>query len=38
MLAKVLLFLGSFVASTSTDACWMLIVDEPEMPKSLIER
>ncbi len=35
ILASVLTFLGAFVASTATSACWILYFDEPEMPEIL---
>lgn len=34
-LASILAFLGTFIAATSTSACWIVLWDEPEMPKSL---
>lgn len=38
-MGKLLTFIGSLVATTSTVACWVLfLLDEPEMPKSLIEK
>lgn len=33
-----LAFIGAFVASTATSACWTLFFDEPEMPESLREK
>ena len=38
-MGKLLAILGSLVAATGTAACWALfLMDEPEMPKSLIEK
>ena len=33
---KVAVFLGTFLAATSTMGCWVLLLDEPEMPASLL--
>ena len=35
-LAKAAAVLGAFVAATSTMGCIILILDEPEMPESLL--
>lgn len=38
-MGKLLAYIGSIVAATSTVACAVLfLMDEPEMPKSLIEK
>ena len=38
-MSKILAVIGSLVAATSTTACLALFFfDEPEMPKSLIEK
>lgn len=38
-MGKFLAMLGAIVAATGTTACWMLfLLDEPAMPKSLIEK
>lgn len=34
-LASFMALLGTLVASTATSACWVLMLDEPEMPESL---
>ena len=36
LLAKAAALLGAFVAATSTMGCFILILDEPEMPESLL--
>lgn len=36
-LANIFKFLGG-MSSTSTVGCWRLFIDEPEMPKSMIEK
>ncbi len=36
LVAKVAVFLGTFIAATSTMGSWILLFDEPEMPESLI--
>lgn len=33
---KYLALLGAFFAATSTVGCWVFILDEPEMPESLL--
>ena len=38
MLASLLSVLGSFAATLGTQGCVMLFLDEPKMPKSLIEK
>jgi len=39
LLAFVTAAVGTIVAATSTTAClWLFLIDEPEMPKSMIER
>lgn len=38
MLASLLSVLGSFAATLGTQGCVMLLMDEPKMPKSLIEK
>lgn len=38
MLASLLSVLGSFAATLGSQGCAMLIVDEPKMPRALIER
>ena len=35
-LAKAAAILGAFVAATSTMGCFIFILDEPEMPESLL--
>ena len=37
-LADLLAKIGAGVASAGTQGCWVLVADEPEMPKSLIEK
>ena len=38
-MGKILAVIGSLVAATSTTACvFLFLFDEPEMPKSLIEK
>ena len=37
-LADLLAKIGAGVAATGTQGCWVFIVDEPKMPKSLIEK
>ncbi len=38
-MGKFLAMLGSIIAATSTTACLVLfLIDEPKMPKSLIEK
>ena len=34
---KALAVLGAFVAATSSVGCWLFLLDEPEMPESLIK-
>ena len=36
LLVKALAVLGAFVAATSTMGCFIIILDEPEMPESLL--
>ena len=36
LLAKAAAVLGALVAATSTMGCFILILDEPEMPESLL--
>lgn len=36
LLAKAAIFVGTFIAATSTMGCWVLLLDEPEMPESLL--
>ena len=38
MFASLLSLLGSFAATLGTQGCVLLVVDEPKMPKSLIEK
>ena len=38
MFASLLSFLGDFAATLGSQGCMMLLMDEPKMPKSLIER
>lgn len=38
MFANVLTFLGNFAASLGTQACILLLIDEPKMPKSLLNK
>lgn len=37
-LASVLTVLGTVAATIGTQGCWVLFVDEPKMPKHLIEK
>ena len=37
-LANILSSIGNFAASFGTQGCWLLFMDEPKMPKSLIEK
>ena len=37
-LADILGAVGNFAASFGTQGCWLLFMDEAEMPKGLIER
>ena len=37
LFASVLSFLGMGAASAGSQACYMLFIDEPECPKSLIK-
>ena len=37
LLAKGAAILGAFIAATSTIGCWLFMMDEPEMPESLIK-
>lgn len=36
-IASILSFIGAAVASTGSNACLIVIMDEPECPKSLIK-
>ena len=36
-IASILSFIGAAVASTGSNACIIVIMDEPECPKSLIK-
>lgn len=36
LIAKITAFLGALVATTATTGCWSIIIDEPEMPESLL--
>lgn len=38
MFASLLSALGSFAATLGTQGCLFLVVDEPKMPKALIEK
>lgn len=38
MFASLLSLLGSFATTMGSQGCFMLFVDEPEMPKALIEK
>lgn len=38
MLASLLSVLGEFAATLGTQGCVLLIVDEPKMPRALIEK
>lgn len=38
MFASLLSTLGAFVANLGTQGCIILIMDEPKMPKALIEK
>ena len=37
LFAKVAAIVGTFVAATSTMGCLIIILDEPEMPESLLK-
>lgn len=37
-LADILAAIGGAAASAGTQGCWVLISDEPKMPKSLLEK
>lgn len=37
-LANILKALGFSAATTGTQGCWYLFVDEPKMPRKLIEK
>ena len=37
MLASLLAFFGIGASSAGSQACWVLMVDEPECPESLIK-
>lgn len=36
LIAKITAFLGALVATTATTGCITVILDEPEMPKTLL--
>lgn len=36
-IASILSFLGAAVATTGSNACILIVMDEPECPKSLIK-
>ncbi len=36
LLASVSAFLGALVAATATTGCYIVFIDEPEMPESLL--
>ena len=36
-LANILAYIGGAIASTGSNACLMMILDEPECPESLIK-
>lgn len=38
MFASLLSFIGSFAASFGSQGCVFLLMDEPEMPRALIEK
>ena len=38
MFASLLSFLGSFAANVGSQGCSFLFMDEPEMPRALIEK
>ena len=38
MFASLLSWLGSLSAAAGTKACTVLFIDEPEMPKNLLEK
>lgn len=38
MFASLLSWLGSLSATTGTKACTILFIDEPKMPRSLLEK
>ena len=37
LVTKTLALLGAFVAASSCIGCWLFLLDEPEMPESLIK-
>ena len=37
LIASILSFIGAAVASTGSNACVLIMIDEPECPKSLIK-
>lgn len=37
-IADILSNIGNFAASVGSQGCWLLFMDEPKMPKKLIER
>lgn len=37
LIASILSFIGAAVASTGSNACIIIMLDEPECPKSLIK-
>ncbi len=38
MFASLLSLIGSFAATLGTQGCALLIIDEPKMPRALIEK
>lgn len=38
LLVSIISALGALVATTATSGCLMVFIDEPKMPKSMIER
>lgn len=38
LLAKLFELIGGFSSNAATTACWTWVIDEPEMPRSLIEK
>ncbi len=37
LLATIAGSVGAFIAATASSACWAFILDEPEMPESLLK-
>lgn len=37
-IASILSSIGNFASSIGTQGCWLLLLDEPKMPKQLIEK